>query len=81
MPGFGKIFISHALFFAACCGLNIMVTSVSSERAMQFSGMHIHELFALPVSNYQFHVDRIVEFSLQRFNENGPVEKNCHSSF
>ena len=44
-----------------------MVTSLSSERAIQFSGMHIHDLFALPVSD-RLIVDEIVEKALQKID-------------
>ena len=68
MPGSGKIFVTtHSLFYALCNGLNVMVTSLSSERAMQFSGMHIHDLFALPVSDRLID-DDIVEKALQKID-------------
>ena len=42
-----------------------MITSLGRERAMQSSGMHIHDLFCLPVSD-RLVVDEIVERALQR---------------
>jgi len=66
MPGSGKTFIiTNALLYALCQGLNVMVTSLSSERAMQFAGMHIHDLFCLPVSS-TLNVDTIVQKSMQK---------------
>ena len=66
MPGSGKTFIiTNALLYALCQGLNVMVTSLSSERAMQFAGMHIHDLFCLPVSS-SLNVDTIVQKSMQK---------------
>ena len=51
MPGSDKTFMmTHVLFYARCCGLNFMVTSLGAERSLCFGGSHIHELFALPVS-------------------------------
>ena len=68
MPGSGKTFVTiHSLFYALCKGLNVMITSLSSERAMQFSGMHIHDLFGLPVSQ-SLSVDEIVEKALQKLD-------------
>ena len=64
MPGSGKTFVVTHAFFALCNDLNVMITSLSSERAMQFSGMHIHDLFCLPVSD-RLVVDEIVERALQ----------------
>ena len=68
MPGSGKTFlVGHALFHAVCKGMNAMITSLSSERAMQFAGMHIHDLFGLPVSNNaQDMVNDLVEKSLRK---------------
>ena len=66
MPGSGKTFLmTHVLFYARCCGLNFMVTSLSAERSLCFGGSHIHELFALPVSQNPS-VSISVEKSLQR---------------
>ena len=66
MPGSGKTFvIKHLLLFVMCKGLNVMVTSLSSERSMQFCGIHIHDLFGLPVSKFH-NVDVIVEKALQK---------------
>ena len=42
-----------------------MITSLSSERSMQFSGMHIHDLFGLPVYTRNI-VDEIVGKALQK---------------
>ena len=68
MPGSGKTFvIVHALLYALCIGLDVMVTSLSSERAMQFSGVHIHELFGLPVAK-RLIVDEIAEKALKKLN-------------
>ena len=66
MPGSGKTFLmTHVLFYARCCGLNFMVTALSAERSLCFGGSHIHELFALPVSQ-NLSVSISVEKSLQR---------------
>ena len=66
MPGSGKTFvITHLLLYVLCKGLNVMVTSLSSERSMQFSGIHIHDLFGLPVSTSNV-VDQIVQKALHK---------------
>ena len=49
--------------YTLCLGLNVMVTSLSSERAMQLSGMH--DIFCLPVSS-TLYVDSIVQQGLQK---------------
>ena len=64
MPGRGKTFLI-VLLYALCQGLKVIVTSLSSERAMQFSGMHIHDIFCLSVSS-TLNVDCIVQEGLQK---------------
>ena len=74
MPGSGKTFlITNVLLYALCQGLNVMVTSLSSERAMQFSGMHIHDVFCLPVST-TLNVDCIVQQGLQKLRNDIPKQ-------
>ena len=66
MPGSGKTFLMVlVLFYARCCGLNFIVTSLSAERSLTFGGSHLHELFALPVTNNP-HVSTSVDKSLQK---------------
>ena len=51
-PGSGKTTIaSHATLYAACRGLNILVTCLANERAQILGGTHIHDVFALPVDS------------------------------
>ena len=66
MPGSGKTFVMvQLLFYARCCGLNFIVTSLSAERSLTFGGTHLHELFALPVTNSP-RVTTSIDKSLQK---------------
>ena len=66
MSGSGKtFFITNALLYAFCQGLNVLVTSLSSERAMLFAAMHIQDLFCLPVSS-TLNVNTIVQKRMQK---------------
>ena len=64
MPGSGEAFVVNCLFFALCKGLNILVFSLSTEGAMQFGGVHLHDRLT---SRYLMSVDKKVAKSLQRF--------------
>jgi predicted GIY-YIG superfamily endonuclease len=48
-PGAGKTTVLNMLVMHAMSrGLNVMVTAVMAERALQLGGTHIHPLFSLP---------------------------------
>ena len=68
-PGSGKRTIaSHATLYAACRGLNILVTCLANERAQILGGTHIHDVFALPVDSKP--LGTLVAMSLEKLYKN-----------
>ena len=68
-PGSGKTTIAfHATLYAACRGLNILVTCLANERAQILGGTHIHDVFALPVDSKP--LGTLVAMSLEKLYKN-----------
>ena len=51
-PGTGKSTVCLcALAYAICCGLDVIVTSLSGEKSSKVGGIHLHKLVPFPVDN------------------------------
>ena len=65
--GVGKTTIMERLVvFAICSGLNVLVTSLMSERSFQLGSCHLHHFFDIPVHDNKFLPSHIAELAMAR---------------